>query len=195
MPEKPLEEPARLPKRQAKCITELLLSHLKRISPHAHPAAHMRVGRIRRLPFTSSISRGYQRQYPVDNVDVIQNALEHASTEKVDGLVFIASPIFTANASTIIELVQRTGLPAIYEARVLVERGGLMSYGPNINDAFRRAASYADRILKGAKPADLPIERPTLFELVITVIVTPPRRLTSKYRRRYSRSPTRTRRL
>ena len=107
------------------------------------------------------------RPLRIDNVDVIRNALEHASTEKVDGLVFVASPIFTANASTIIELVQRTGLPAIYEARVLVERGGLMSYGPNINDAFRRAASYADRILKGAKPADLPIERPTLFELVI----------------------------
>jgi putative ABC transport system substrate-binding protein len=107
------------------------------------------------------------RPLRIDNVDVIQNALEHASTEKVDGLVFTSSPIFTANASTIIELVQRTGLPAIYEARVLVERGGLMSYGPNINDALRRAASYADRILKGAKPADLPIERPTLFELVI----------------------------
>jgi putative ABC transport system substrate-binding protein len=107
------------------------------------------------------------RPLRIDNVDVIRNALEHASTEKVDGLVFVASPIFTANASTIVELVQRTGLPAIYEARVLVERGGLMSYGPNINEAFRRAASYADRILKGAKPADLPIERPTLFELVI----------------------------
>ena len=107
------------------------------------------------------------RPLRIDNVDVIRNALEHASTEKVDGLVFVASPIFTANASTLVELVQRTGLPAIYEARVLVERGGLMSYGPNINEAFRRAASYADRILKGAKPADLPIERPTLFELVI----------------------------
>ncbi len=107
------------------------------------------------------------RPLRIDNMDVIRNALEQASAEKVDGLVFVASPIFTANASTIVELVQRTRLPAIYEARVLVERGGLMSYGPNINEAFRRAASYADRLLKGAKPADLPIERPTLFELVI----------------------------
>ncbi len=57
--------------------------------------------------------------------------------------------------------MRRIGLPAIYEARVLVERGGLMCYRPNFNEAFRRVASYADRILKGAKPADLPIERPS----------------------------------
>jgi ABC-type uncharacterized transport system substrate-binding protein len=105
----------------------------------------------------------------IENVDTIPDALERARGEKVDGLVFISSPIFTANAARVVELVQRTGLPAIYEARVLVERGGLMSYGPDLNEAFRRAASYTDRILKGAKPADLPIERPTRFELVINV--------------------------
>ena len=85
------------------------------------------------------------------------------------GMTIAASPMFTANATRLVELVQRTGLPAVYEARVLVDRGGLMSYGPNINEAFRRAASYADRILRGAKPADLPIERPSRFELVINL--------------------------
>ena len=105
----------------------------------------------------------------IDNVDAIPDALERARGERLEGLIFISSPIFTANATRIVELVQRTGLPAIYEARVLVERGGLMSYGPNINDAFRRAASYADRILRGARPADLPIERPSRFELVINL--------------------------
>jgi putative tryptophan/tyrosine transport system substrate-binding protein len=105
----------------------------------------------------------------IENVDTIPNVLERARDEKVDGLVFISSPIFTANAARVVELVHRIGLPAIYEARVLVERGGLISYGPDLNEAFRRAASYTDRVLKGAKPADLPIERPTRFELVINV--------------------------
>jgi putative ABC transport system substrate-binding protein len=105
----------------------------------------------------------------IDNVDAIPDALERARGERLEGLIFISSPIFTANATRIVELVQRTGLPAIYEARVLVERGGLMSYGPNINEAFRRAASYADRILRGARPADLPIDRPSRFELVINL--------------------------
>jgi putative ABC transport system substrate-binding protein len=105
----------------------------------------------------------------IDNVDAIANVLERARSEKLDGLVFISTPIFTANAARIVELVQRTGLPAIYEGRVLVQRGGLMSYGPDLNEAFRRAASYADRILRGAKPADLPIERPTRFELAVNL--------------------------
>ena len=105
----------------------------------------------------------------IENIDAISSALDRARGEKVDGLVFIASPIFTANAARIVELAQQTRLPAVYEARVLAERGGLMSYGPNLNEVFRRAASYADRILKGAKPAELPIERPTRFEFVINM--------------------------
>ena len=63
----------------------------------------------------------------------------------------------------------RLGLPAIYEGRVLVKSGGLISYGPNLNEMFRRVAYYVDRIIKGAKPTDLPIERPTQFELFANV--------------------------
>ena len=84
-------------------------------------------------------------------MDAIRDALERARGEKLDGLICISSPIFTANAVQVIELVQRTGLPAIYEARVLVERGGLMSYGPNLNEAFRRAVRSSRRAEKGAR--------------------------------------------
>ena len=105
----------------------------------------------------------------IDNVDMIRDALGRVRDEKLDGLIFISSPLFTANATRIVELVQPTGLPAIYETRLLAARGGLMSYGPDLNEAFRRAAAYSDRILKGAKPADLPIERPTRFELAVNL--------------------------
>ena len=105
----------------------------------------------------------------IENADTIGDALKRARREKLDGIVFTSSPIFTANAARIVEQVRLTGLPAIYEARVLVERGGLMSYGANLNEAFRRAASYVDRVLKGTKPADLLIERPTRFELAVNL--------------------------
>jgi putative ABC transport system substrate-binding protein len=105
----------------------------------------------------------------IDNVEMIETAVERARNEQLDGLIFVSSPIFTANATKVVELVKAIGVPAIYEARVVTAQGGLMSYGPNLSEAFRRAAFYADRILKGAKPADLPIERPTRFEVAINL--------------------------
>ena len=81
-------------------------------------------------------------------------------------------------------------LPAIYNARDHVEAGGLMSYGPNFPELYRRAADFVDRILRGAKPGDLPVEQPTKFELVIN-LNDRARRLASKCRRRCSPAPTR----
>jgi putative ABC transport system substrate-binding protein len=104
---------------------------------------------------------------PIEDSDAVLRTIDHVQTDAVDALIFVSSPIFTANAAQIIDHVRRLGLPAIYESRVLVKTGGLISYGPNLNEMFRRVAYYVDRIIKGAKPSELPIERPTQFELVV----------------------------
>jgi putative ABC transport system substrate-binding protein len=77
------------------------------------------------------------------------------------------TPLFVTHRARLVDAVAGRRLPAIYPARVYVEAGGLMSYGPNLPDLWRRAAAYVDKILKGAKPGDLPVEQPTTFELVI----------------------------
>ena len=79
------------------------------------------------------------------------------------------NPITVANRVQIVSFAQRNRIPSIAGAKEWAEDGGLMSYGPNVQDMFRRAATYVDRILKGAKPAELPVERPTKFELVINL--------------------------
>jgi putative tryptophan/tyrosine transport system substrate-binding protein len=105
----------------------------------------------------------------IDDAGGILRTIDHVQTDTTDALIFESSPIFTANAREITQHVRRVGLPAIYESRVLVKSGGLISYGPNLNEMFRRVAYYVDRIIKGTKPAELPIERPTQFELFVNV--------------------------
>ncbi len=84
-----------------------------------------------------------------------------------DGLLQANAPLFTTHRARLVGLAAKSRLPAIYGQREYVEVGGLMSYGPHIPDQNRRAAAYVDKILKGAKPADLPVEQPTKFELAI----------------------------
>jgi putative ABC transport system substrate-binding protein len=87
----------------------------------------------------------------------------------VDALAVPADAQFDARREQIIQLAAEYHLPAIYEHKPFVKAGGLLSYGPNIDEMSYRAASYVDKILKGAKPGELPIEQPTNFELVINL--------------------------
>jgi len=81
----------------------------------------------------------------------------------------IESPAFSRHRAKLLALAAQARLPAVYGVKHFVEDGGLISYGANLADLFRRSAGYVDKILKGAKPGDLPIEQPTKFELVVNV--------------------------
>jgi putative ABC transport system substrate-binding protein len=98
----------------------------------------------------------------------LRNALEAASSKHAGALI-VPPPIALAHRERVTDLATKNRLPTMYENREPVEAGGLMSYGANIPDLWRRAATYVDKILKGAKPGDLPIEQPTKFELVVNL--------------------------
>jgi putative tryptophan/tyrosine transport system substrate-binding protein len=89
--------------------------------------------------------------------------------EHADALVVIPSGLFSSHSRRLAELAVRNRLPSMHEGRGYVDAGGLMSYGPSRADMYRRAAGYVHKILTGAKPADLPVEQPVRFELVINL--------------------------
>ena len=108
---------------------------------------------------------------PIDvhgNVDM-QRALSDVANQPNGGLIVVAHPYTTANRNSIIQLAARYRLPAIYPYRFFAIDGGLMSYGPDQIDQWRGAAEYADRILKGETPAQLPVQAPTKYQLVINL--------------------------
>jgi putative ABC transport system substrate-binding protein len=99
----------------------------------------------------------------------LESAIDAAVRERAEGLLVYGDPLFHTPPQRLPDLAARARLPAIYLVREVTQAGGFMSYGPDFEDMFRRAASYVDRILKGTKPGDLPIEQPTKFELVINL--------------------------
>jgi putative tryptophan/tyrosine transport system substrate-binding protein len=105
----------------------------------------------------------------VDSPAAFEHAFAAMSREGVGALVSLGSPAFSRARARLTALAAQHRLPAMFRNRADVEAGGLMAYGPNFSDIWRRAAVYADKILKGAKPGGLPVEQPTTFELVINL--------------------------
>ena len=98
--------------------------------------------------------------------DDFETAFQAATKGRADALIVLPDPVFTGQRRRIVDVAAKSRLAAIFYTKEFVEA---MSYGPNFSDLFRRAATYVDKILKGAKPADLPVEQPTKFELVINL--------------------------
>jgi ABC-type uncharacterized transport system substrate-binding protein len=109
------------------------------------------------------------QQHEVRGPEDFDQAFHAMSEERAEALNVLASPILNAHRKRLIELAAQHQLPAVYQWREFAEEGGLMSYGASLPDMYRRAATYVDKILKGAKPAELPVEQPTKFELVINL--------------------------
>jgi putative ABC transport system substrate-binding protein len=99
----------------------------------------------------------------------IETAFQAASKGHAEGVMVLSASVFVSRRTQVLDLAQKSRLPAIYYRPDFAEAGGLMSYGVNDTDLYRRAAIYVDKILKGAKPADLPVERPTRFKFVINL--------------------------
>ncbi|HET8562653.1 MAG TPA: ABC transporter substrate-binding protein [Candidatus Binatia bacterium] len=151
---------------------ELLKEIVPKLSRVAVLGTSSRPGNAQALRETELAAEalGVQLQY----LDVLdpndsETAFRAATKGRADAVVVLGSPVLTSQRTQLVEIAVKSRLPAMYYRREYVEDGGLMSYGVSYTDLDRRAATYVDKILKGAKPADLPVEQPTKFELVINL--------------------------
>ena len=138
-----------------------VLRHFDARTTHNALAEYETTARALKIQFQSLDVRG-------DSPD-LEAAFQKAAKARVNGLITITSASLFLQRKQIADLAIKNRLPSMYQGSAWVESGGLMSYSSNDFEAFRRAATYVDRILKGTKPADLPIEQPTKFELVVNL--------------------------
>jgi putative tryptophan/tyrosine transport system substrate-binding protein len=121
------------------------------------------------LPAAARALRLTIQSWEVRAAEGFEKIFTALSKERPDGLYVSPGPLTLANGKRIADLALKSRLPSMYVRREFVDAGGLMSYGADVVDSYRRVAYYVDKILNGAKPADLPVEQPTKFELVINL--------------------------
>jgi putative tryptophan/tyrosine transport system substrate-binding protein len=136
--------------------------------PHAYGERTM-AGVLREIEGAAR-SLGMQLQLaPASGPDEFVNAFSAMTKERAEAFIVMPSPMLFGEHKRIVKLAADNRLPGMYQAREFVDAGGLMSYGVNLPDMFRRTAAYVDKVLKGAKPGELPVEQPTTFEIVINL--------------------------
>lgn len=125
--------------------------------------------RVKETQVAADRSRVTLLRIGVRNLDELEAALVGLSVDRPDVVLVTAEPFTLRHQERIVDFLAKQRIPAMFEDRAFVDAGGLMSYGPSIRDNFRQAATYVDKVLKGAKPADMPVSQPTKFELVINL--------------------------
>jgi ABC-type uncharacterized transport system substrate-binding protein len=124
---------------------------------------------MREMELAAKVLKVQLQYLDVLGVKDIEAAFRAASEARADAVLTLTSTILSTHRARLIELAEKNRLPVMYHNSQFVEAGGLMAYSANLTELFHRAATYVDKILKGAKPADLPVEQPTKFELVINL--------------------------
>jgi putative tryptophan/tyrosine transport system substrate-binding protein len=142
---------------------------LSRVGVLVDPANPSEAATLQSLPAATRALGLAARVLEVRGAADLESAFATAEREQLHGLHVSSDPLFLTYRAEIVALAARAGLPAIYSFREFPADGGLMSYAPSLPAAYRRGAAFVDRILKGASPGDLPIERPTKFEMVINL--------------------------
>jgi len=150
------------------------LELLKELVPAAAPVGVLREVQVGSLAWRATETAARQRGWKLLSLAIrdaaeIERAFTMATSARAGALLVFPGGLFDPHARRIVELAARSRLPTMYGFRFYVEAGGLISYGPDLTENSRRAAIFVDKILKGAKAADLPIEQPTKFELVINL--------------------------
>ncbi len=152
-------------------LLKLLAPSITRVAAVYQPGAPQTAGLLREI---EAVARSFDVSFSsvaVRNANEIENTITALAREPNSGLVIPPSPLIATYRDLLIGAVSRSSLPAVFPYRYFVIRGGLASYGPDNHDLYRRAASYVDRVLRGEKPSELPIQLPTKYELVINLKV------------------------
>jgi len=146
-----------------------VVPRLTRVAVLANPSNIVALGTLRETE-TAARSLGVRIQVlEVSEPDKLEGAFSAIAGELANGLIVLTDPMFTGQRQRILGLVEKSRLPAVYFETGWVPAGGLMSYSSSLPDQFRKAAGFVDKILKGTKPADLPVEQPTKFEFVLNL--------------------------
>jgi ABC-type uncharacterized transport system substrate-binding protein len=142
---------------------------LSHVAVLANPANPVTAAELRETQHAAQALQVQLHVVEVRGPQELDSAFTALRRMRADALVVLIDPLFISQRTRMVELTATHRLPAIYGFREDAEAGALMAYGPNFPDLFRRAATYVDKILKGAKPADLPVEQPTKYELVLNL--------------------------
>jgi len=156
--------------------SQKLLELLKEVAPKVSrlavlfdPSNHGKVVEVRVLQDVARSARVSLQLVEARNTEGLKAAFASLATERPDGLIVLQDTVTGKHRKEIVEFVAKMRLPAIYQVKEFPDAGGLLSYGLNMPAQFRRSAYYVDKILRGARPSDLPVERPTEFELVVNM--------------------------